>query len=183
MCYEIESVQRVRHYHTLLVFNYYSQSVKALADAIGVPYISATRVKTDVRRTKKYMILQSTRVVVDVTLRREVNGFVDFLRRPGTHADISIETASLGHPGIYNPTLKRKVDWTPVAFTPMYTDETEMEHVHPIDLHVSRVVGEVGSDYKGETFVCIPVDEGDEVTDVPVTVGAWSTYYKDTTPF
>jgi hypothetical protein len=140
---------------------------------LNIEHISATRVKTDYARTRAYMLLQSVRVVNNIVQRREALGFTDHVRRGGTHADIAIERQSLGHPGIFNPCLRRTVDWRPPGFTPLTLTYAEVQHAWHGDVHVSRIPGFAGgAGYTGQTFVCAP-DTPDGSGTMPTIAGGY----------
>jgi hypothetical protein len=115
-------------------------------------------------------------------MRNEALGFVDHVRRNGDAADINNERYSLGHPGIYNNVLKRKIDWTPNNFEPERVTYEEISHVWPGDVYVSTVDNGIGPDYRGQTFICYPTGDSDEI-DAPQTMGAYVMYDRDDPPF
>jgi hypothetical protein len=172
VCYTIESVQQVHHYHTILIFNYYSNNVDDLVQALGIEPISATRVKTDYRRTRKYMELQSVRIIDDVVNRAEALEFQDYLRCGMTRANVLHEARTLGNPAIFNRLNRRRVEWRPPGFVPEHIDVSELQHVWDGDVYVSPSANHAASDYRGQTFVCYP-DGPNAHIDLPRTAGAY----------
>jgi hypothetical protein len=168
----------VRHYHTVLIFNYYSRTVDALARALGVEYISATRVKTDYNIIRRYMLLQSVRVVDNIVNRREALGFVDHVRQMNMRLGLSIERRTLGNPRIYGRQYRRTADWQPPGFGRVEVDMPDLSHVWSGDIYRSSVPDGVAGDYQGQTFVVMPAGPS-PVAHVPVIAGAYVVTHPD----
>jgi hypothetical protein len=170
--YQVESTQRARHYHTMLVFNYYSASVTHLVTALGVPYIEAGRVKTSQRAVRRYMQLQSVRVITDTVGRREALGFVDYMRQGMGRAAIRLEAATLGNPAIIDRRRARTRAWYPAGYRPVPTTTAGLAHVWDGEIHRSLTPDRVGRTYNGQTFAVIP-DGPSPRLHLPLTVGAY----------
>jgi hypothetical protein len=178
ICFTVESIQRVRHYHTVLVFNYYSRTVDALAEALGVEYISATRVKTNYAIIRRSMLLQSVRVVDNIVNRREALGFVDHVRQTNMRLSLLAERQTLGNPRIYGRQYRRTADWQPPGFGRVEVDMPDLAHVWSGDVYRSHVLNGVANDYQGQTFVVMPAGLS-PVAHVLVIAGAYVMIHPD----
>jgi hypothetical protein len=170
--HQVESVQRARHFHTVMVFNYYSASPTHLARALGVPYVEAGRVKTSLRAVRRYMRLQAVRIVSDIVSRNEALGFVDYVRQGMGRATLALEAQTLGNPAIIDRRRGRTRSWYPAGFAPHPVQPADLRHVWDGEIHRSLTPDRVGRTYAGQTFVILP-DGPSPRLHLPVTVGGY----------
>jgi hypothetical protein len=153
-----------------MVFEYYSQSPRTLATALGLLLCELTRIKSDwwrtVRYTKEQEIEELDYKVNDV--RGE--NFRGFLRGISVPKIILSENESVGFPGAFNARTPRIANPRKVIL-PQEVKDREVSHLADCEIHYSTRKGVVGVDYIGAFAVYI-VPKGYNTVDEPVTADA-----------
>jgi hypothetical protein len=162
-------VQRVRHCHVAMVFNYYSTSPAHLCDALGIQCESCCRIKLKWKDVETYIQLQGR-----LLLSRVVNDdkgllFEDHLRIHSLQRKVIVENISNGWGGFFNNRTHRRV-WRLNTIPPHEIRITEITHVDHKEIYYSPTIGGGTLNYIGQFVVLAVPDEYSRIN-VPITAG------------
>jgi hypothetical protein len=156
--YSIRSVQQVGHVHVAMVFNYFSKTPRDLCVALGLGgRASCTRIKVSWKVVFTYMFLQKRDQLSYVVNRREALDFVDYHRMSTPEEAVSMEDCTLGSPFVLDNHTPRTREWRWQGMQGATCRLNDIQHVAMGEIYLSTVTGSVGTNYRGESVVFVPV--------------------------